>query len=490
MLFSSVEFLFVFLPATIAGYAVFARLFSVRSATVWLIAASLFFYAYWDAALLTLLLGSIVFNFVCGKRLFAERSRALLWAGLCFNVGLLAYFKYAGFFVENVEAALDMEIADLDIVLPLAISFFTFQQIAYLADIYQGKAVEPDFFSYVLFVSFFPQLISGPIVHHSEMMPQFANKERRWMRRDLIVPALGFLVMGLYKKVVLADGVAPIADQVFDASIAGVPSMMDAWIGTLAYTFQIYFDFSAYSDMAIGIALLFGIRLPLNFNSPYRAVNIIDFWRRWHMTLSRFIRDYIYIPLGGRRKGGARRYSNLLIAMLIGGLWHGAGWTFIVWGGLHGVYLIANHLFRRIYPVREKQAAWSAWTGRVLTLLAVMIAWVFFRSDDLWSASRMLQGMFGMVTGEPVLSGTRTIFWVGLLLVIVWFLPNSWQVFHRFNPVLVDRSAAASLTDCKAASAIGSKAIMVPLGLAMAVVSILVVIDRGSDTQRFIYMIF
>ena len=492
MLFSSVEFLFVFLPATLAGYAVFAKLLSVRSGTLWLIAASLFFYAYWDATLLPLLLGSVVLNFICGKRLFAVRSRALLWMGLCFNIGLLAYFKYAGFFVENVEAAIGMEIANLNIVLPLAISFFTFQQIAYLVDVYQGKAVEPDFLSYVLFVSFFPQLISGPIVHHSEMMPQFANRKRRWMRRELILPALGFLIMGLYKKVVLADGIAPVADQVFDASNTVVPAMSDAWIGALAYTFQIYFDFSAYSDMAVGIALLFGIRLPLNFNSPYRAENIIDFWRRWHMTLSRFIRDYIYIPLGGNRKGGARRYTNLLIAMLIGGLWHGAGWTFIVWGGLHGAYLIVNHLFRRIFASPPKQTVWSAWSGRILTLLAVMIAWVFFRSDDFSSASYMLQGMFGLVAGEPVLSGMRTILWIGILLLIVWFLPNSWQVFHRFNPVLVDKFAETSLSDYDAlpVSLIGSKAIMILLGLAMAIVSILVVIDRGSDTQRFIYMIF
>ena len=244
--------------------------------------------------------------------------------------------------------------------------------------------------------------------------------------------------------------------------------------------------------MAIGAARLFNIRLPLNFHSPYKATSIIDFWRRWHMTLSRFIRDYIYIPLGGNRKGGARRYTNLLIAMLIGGLWHGAGWTFIVWGGLHGAYLIVNHLFKRFYAGPQTQPVWSAWSGRILTLLAVAIAWVFFRSEDFSSASRMLQGMFGLVAGEPVLSGTRTIFWIGMLLMIVWFLPNSWQVFHRYNPILVDEFSETSLSEYKAlpVSLIGSKVFIVSLGTAMAIASILVVIDRGSDTQRFIYMIF
>lgn len=492
MLFTTIEFLCLFLPVTVAGFALADRFVSPKAARLWLVAASFFFYAYWDISLLPLLLASIVVNFLCGHALFRQRSKPLLIAGIVFNVGLLGYFKYAGFFIENIEHLLNVKIAALQIVLPLAISFFTFQQVAYLADVYQGKAVEPDFLNYCLFVSFFPQLVSGPIVHHSEMMPQFRDAGSNWLTRSLTPVAFGFLVIGLYKKVVLADGIAPIADRVFDAAAKGVPALGDAWIGALAYTFQIYFDFSGYSDMAIGVALLFGIRLPLNFNSPYKATSIIDFWRGWHMTLSRFIRDYIYIPLGGNRKGKSRRYTNLMLAMLIGGLWHGAGWTFVIWGGLHGLYLIVNHGWSRIFPVGSAGGWLRSRIGWVLTFLSVVIAWVFFRADDVGAAARMLQGMSALAPGQPVLSGGRELFWLAVMGFIVWFLPNTWQLFRHANPVVLPSAelAKSDLFPLPAAVPNFGPAVLFPLSVAFAVVSLLVVIDRGNQTQRFIYMIF
>ena len=492
MLFSTVEFLCLFLPITVAGFAIAARMFSLRVASAWLVAASLYFYAYWNVSLLPLLAGSIVVNYLCGRALFRTRSKPLLIAGVIFNVGLLGYFKYAGFLVDNAEHVLGVELADLNIVLPLAISFFTFQQIAYIADVYQGKAIEPDFLDYCLFVSFFPQLISGPIVHHSEMMPQFRDRDRQWLNKRLAPVALGFLVIGLYKKVVLADGIAPVADQVFGAAQNGVPAAADAWTGALAYTFQIYFDFSGYSDMAVGVALLFGIRLPLNFNSPYKATNIIDFWRCWHMTLSRFIRDYIYVPLGGNRKGKSRRYVNLMLAMLIGGLWHGAGWTFVIWGGLHGLYLMVNHAWRRVFPRPGGGSAVGAWAARLLTFFAVVVAWVFFRADDIGDAHRMIQGMFGLAPGEPVLVGGREILWLAAMTFIVWFTPNTWQLFRHADPVVVPAYTVpqGETGSARVAEWRFAPAVLVPLSIALAVVSALVVIDRGSQTQRFIYMIF
>lgn len=492
MLFSSTEFLFLFLPATIAGFALAVRLFSMRAGTIWLIAASLFFYAHWSPSLLPLLLISIMANYLCGRLLFRNRSKSLLIAGLVFNLGLLAYFKYAGFLVENAEKVIGSEIANLNIVLPLAISFFTFQQVAYLVDVYQEKAVEPDFLNYCLFVSFFPQLISGPIVHHGEMMPQFRENTRKWLSRKLVPVAIGFIAIGLYKKVVLADGVAPIADQVFGYAATGVPAAGDAWVGAVAYTFQIYFDFSGYSDMAVGVALFFGIRLPLNFNSPYKATSIIDFWRRWHITLSRFIRDYIYFPLGGNRKGKTRRYTNLILAMLIGGLWHGAGWTFVVWGGCHGLFLMVNHGWRRVFPRSGKPGLLATWVSRAATFFAVIVAWVFFRAADIDEAGRMLQGMFGLVSGASVLDGGRHFLWLVLMALLVWFTPNTWQLFRDAKPVVVPSVAGAADEDGFSMRALSRfrPGVMVPLIATVGFVGLFVVIDRGNQAQRFIYMIF
>ena len=408
MLFNSDIFLFVFLPLTLLAYYTLGRFGKIRLAIASLVMASLIYYAWWNPLYLPLILGSMVVNYLIGRAIQRSQAagatgRTALVSGIVLNLGLLGYFKYANFFVDNINAATGANFELAPILLPLAISFFTFQQIAYLVDVYQRKAQEVDVLRYALFVTFFPQLIAGPIVHHTEMMPQFANKMiGRFELSNLLAGTMIFCI-GLFKKVVLADNVAPYASAVFKASLSGDPvDFVTAWTGVLAYTCQIYFDFSGYSDMAIGLGRMFGICLPLNFNSPYKATGIIDFWRRWHMTLSRFLRDYLYIPLGGNRLGPQRRYVNMMVVMLLGGLWHGAGWNFVIWGGLHGAYLGVNH-------------AWRAWRGeavshslparigsQALTFLAVVVAWVFFRAESLDSALVILSGMAGLAGGIPL----------------------------------------------------------------------------------------
>ena len=355
MLFNSFLFLFVFLPATLLGFFLIGR-YSRPLAALWLFAASLFFYGWWNPAFTFLLLASIAFNYSVGTALAREHARRraasgswLLGVGVCANLGLLAYYKYANVFIQGGNAVLGTGWQIESIVLPLGISFYTFTQIAFLVDAHRGEAGEFDFIRYGLFVTYFPHLIAGPVLHHKEMMPQFALAQTYRPHWANLSVGLTILAIGLFKKVVLADGVASFASPVFKAASEGASvTFLEAWVGALAYTFQLYFDFSGYSDMAIGLSLLFGVKLPLNFDSPYKAANIIDFWRRWHMTLSRFLRDYLYFPLGGNRKGPARRHLNLLITMVLGGLWHGAGLTFVMWGALHGFYLIVNHAWRRL----------------------------------------------------------------------------------------------------------------------------------------------
>ncbi len=413
MLFNSLEFILVFLPITLIGFYVIGAQGYQRAAIAWVVVASLSFYAYWNPGdhapmelwrwwPLALICSSVVFNFLVGQRLLARPSKLLLGIGVAANLAAIGYFKYAGFFALDVLQPLTgVEVGLGQIVLPLAISFFTFQQIAYLVDAYRGEVRADGFVNYALFVTFFPQLIAGPIVHHSETMPQFANRSTFRPKLDHLSLGLSIFVIGLAKKVLLADGIAVYATPVFAAAQAGAdPTLFEAWGGALAYTFQLYFDFSGYSDMAIGLGLMFNIRLPLNFNSPYKAVNIIDFWRRWHITLSRFLRDYLYIPLGGNRRGPSRRQVNLLTTMLLGGLWHGAGWTFVVWGGLHGLYLVINNLWHGLRRRLGHDLSRSTFLGRVsartITFLAVVVAWVFFRAESFDAAERILLGMIGM----------------------------------------------------------------------------------------------
>ena len=291
----------------------------------WLVLASLFFYGWWNPAYLLLIIGSMLFNYYTGVQLSYRQNRLFLGIAIALNLALLGYFKYANFFVENISDLAGLGWNIEHIVLPLAISFFTFQQIAYLVDAYRRETSEYNFLHYALFVSFFPQLISGPIVHHKEMLPQFIRETARFIEYRHLAIGISVFILGLFKKVVVADSLAPYSIEAFNAVAAGeMLTFFEAWKGALAYTFQLYFDFSGYSDMAIGLAMLFGIRLPLNFDSPYKANSVIEFWQRWHITLSRFLRDYLYIPLGGNRKGQKRRYLNLMITMLLGGLWHGA----------------------------------------------------------------------------------------------------------------------------------------------------------------------
>src|SRR6516164_1639356 len=367
MLFSSYTFLFQFLPAVVLAFAA-ARRHSPRAGILVLAGASLFFYGAWRPIYLLLLIASVAANFSLGLLMEDPlRRRAVGMCGVALNLALLCYFKYTNFIFDSINMLTGAPLPFVNIVLPLGISFFTFQQIAYLVDVMRGAPVERDIVSYTLFVSFFPHLIAGPLVDHAEMIPQF---KRGRTSRSAVLAARGLAIFaaGLFKKVVIADNLAQFVSPVFaHLDAGGGVTTQWAWLATLAYTFQIYFDFSGYSDIAVGLALLFGIRLPVNFRSPYKAMSIIEFWRRWHITLSRFLRDYLYIPLGGNRLGEQRRHLNLMITMLLGGLWHGAGWNFLIWGGLHGLYLCANHL-------------WQAWRGEAKAAsanhLARFAAWL------------------------------------------------------------------------------------------------------------------
>jgi D-alanyl-lipoteichoic acid acyltransferase DltB (MBOAT superfamily) len=313
-------------------------------------------------------------------------QKAWLIAGICFNIALLIFFKYSDFLIWNFNFTFDTKIPFLHMILPLAISFFTFQQIAYLVDTHKGYVKEQNFIKYATFVTFFPQLIAGPIVHHKEMMPQFYNTKNNQLRWKYFSLGLMVFSIGLFKKVVLADSFAIYANAGFDEAVK--LTLIEAWVASLSYTFQLYFDFSGYADMAIGSALFFNIKLPINFNAPYRALNIQEFWRKWHITLSRFLRDYLYIPLGGNRVHSTRLYINLLIVFLIGGIWHGAGWTFLFWGFLHGAATIIFLLWKRFDIGLPRPLSWF------ITFNFVNITWVFFRANSWEDAMKVLSGMF------------------------------------------------------------------------------------------------
>ena len=457
MLFASHSFLIFLFIVTVAYYCLVPAKHRINA----LILSSIIFYAWWSAHHLALLLGSILFNYLA-SHLIASNKHKTVWltAGIVFNLLLLCIFKYTDFVIQSMNGVLTYDLEPIGIILPLAISFFTFQQIAYLVDVARGQVRSHGFRDYVLFVSFFPQLIAGPIVHHREMMPQFSKKRRPSETTLNITVGLTLFALGLFKKIVLADQFGLYADKLFDAVGYGYrPSAAEAWSGSLAYSLQIYFDFSGYCDMAMGIARMFGIRLPINFFSPYKARSIIDFWRRWHITLSRFLRDYLYIPLGGNRRGDARRYTNLMITMLLGGLWHGAGWTFVTWGGLHGLYLIINHGWNSLTasdrPLRSL-ASVSKLAGPGLTFLAVIVAWVFFRAESFADALLVLSGMVGAheTLPEPVnlsmFKDAEMPVWLAAGLAIVWFMPNSLQIMRRYRPA-IDTSHVTSADDASAA---------------------------------------
>jgi alginate O-acetyltransferase complex protein AlgI len=426
MLFNSYQFIFLFLPIALIGYFVLGRLGNLAP-VLWLALASLLFYSASNWQFVPLLLASIAFNYVIGLFLIAKRLRAVpriavLTVGVAGDLLVLGTFKYAGFLAANLDAVFSTGLT-VDILLPVGISFYTFTQIAFLVDAYRGNVAHYRLPHYALFVSYFPHLIAGPILHHEDMIPQFERAETKRPDAHLILCGLIIFAIGLFKKTCLADGIQPLVAPAFGAN---TPSFDQAWIGALAYTFQLYFDFSGYSDMAIGISLMFGIFLPLNFNSPYKALSIIDFWRRWHMTLSQFLRDYLYIPLGGNRHGRVMRYVNLMITMVLGGLWHGAAWTFVAWGALHGVYLCINHAWNNYGPVVAPRFARPANIAAfVLTFLSVVVAWVFFRADSMASALYVLSKM---ADPTQITFGRSEMIHTALIVgyaAIAWFAPNT-----------------------------------------------------------------
>ncbi len=479
MLFKSWVFLFAFLPVALAGYFLIGR-HSPPAAGVWLGLTSLFFYGWWSITALPLLFGSICLNYWVGMRLSvqAEHSRlgrtatprvALTWAVLL-NLALLGFFKYVNFFIDNANAALGalgvQPWTALSVILPIGISFYTFTQIAFLVDCWQGKVRERSFAHYLLFVTYFPHLIAGPVLHHAQMMPQFRSLKTYRPDFDQIALGIAIFVMGLCKKLLIADPLGTYADAFFAGVLAGQPANFAiARVGVLAYTLQIYFDFSGYSDMAIGLSLLFGISLPVNFRSPYQATSMIEFWRRWHISLSNFLRNYLYIPIGGNRHGPWRRHLNLLVTMLLGGLWHGASWTFVLWGAAHGILLIVNHLWRCAIRSSASQSSVfmrsvsnSALASRscsllgwALTFICIVFTWVLFRAENLSTAGTIFQAMLGLngFDGDKwawiSLPISASEFWRTLLLaMLIAFLARPLRQY--FERRLVKRSSDVPAT--------------------------------------------
>ncbi len=495
MLFNSYIFIFLFLPVVYLVWRFIKGRFDGHVAISFLALASLVFYGWSSTWFLAIFMGSFTVNALCIALLSRDWPRHLRLAvaafGIVFNLAVLGYFKYENFFLYSFTSPDGQDFSLYKATLPIGISFYTFQQIAYVADSYRRATGGYSFVKHLLFISFFPQLIAGPIVHHAEMMPQF-DRDRPARRNLNLAIGLGIFSIGLFKKTFIADGISVWADPAFDQAATGaVLTASQAWIGTLAYSFQLYFDFSAYSDMAIGLARMFGIVLPLNFNSPYKSRSIVEFWRRWHITLSRFLRDYCYIPLGGNRHGFLRRYGNVILVMALGGLWHGAGWTFVLWGLLHGAFIVVNHawrgLLRLLGVARVARQAWYGVAAWFVTFVAVITAWVPFRAADIGTAASMLRSMYGLqVPPDPpggmaapdtivyfllqfrngmaglydlaatffspaVYSATVLNRNIGydmglpalfLCLVICLFLPNTAELFHRYRPCLWPHGAA------------------------------------------------
>jgi D-alanyl-lipoteichoic acid acyltransferase DltB (MBOAT superfamily) len=434
MLFNSFGFLFIFLPLTVFGFYILGG-FRNRLGVLWLCGASLFFFADWNQRYLWLLVGSVIMNYLfggCILRISDQYKGVFLAFSILINIGILAYYKYAGFLCDNLNALFTCAWSLGKIILPLGVSFFTFTQIAYLTDCRQGKVSKSSFIDYLLFVTYFPHLIAGPILHHACMIPQFRLAGVTRVEWNNCATGLVILSIGLAKKLLLADNLSVLATPVFDrAHLGNIPLMAEAWAAVIAYSLQLYFDFSGYCDMAVGISLFFNIRLPVNFNSPYKSTSIIDFWRRWHITLSNFLRDYLYIPLGGNRKGSFRRYFKVLLTMLIGGLWHGAGWNFLIWGALHGIYLMVNHSFRSFcrFNLPDVIRPIIALLSVAFTYLCVLLGWVFFRSQDLMTASRMLRGMVGMESVTWKSHAPLELYcFLYICLLIVWIFPNSQEI--------------------------------------------------------------
>lgn len=469
MLFNSQIFLLLFLPLVAGSYWLLAlRLPSGHPAfRSLLLVASLVFYGYFDIRLLPLLLTSIVVNYVATTSLAngQKHRTAILIATIALNLIVLGIFKYFDFFAETLLALSGQKHERFNIVLPLAISFFTFQQISALMDAWERKLHPRSFLDYALFVSFFPQLIAGPIVRHNELVPQLQSMPLRAGAMSSIANGQLLLTLGLIKKVVFADQLARFANPIYDASLNGAVSTPDAWIAALGFGFQIYFDFSGYSDMAIGLALLFGIALPINFNTPYCATSIRDFWRRWHITLSTFLRDYLYIPLGGNRHSALQRTMALMATMLLGGLWHGAAWTFVIWGGLHGLALAINHAWRQTAIALPRVVGWA------ITFNFAMFAFVIFRAQNLESAGNILMPALANLALAPLslamTAKPQALAWIAAAYAIAVWLPEP----HHLTGQSWWRTRYAA----------------VGLGIVFAVIAVYL---GGTHEQEFIYFQF
>lgn len=445
MLFNTFEFIFIFLPVVFIVYFVINKIGFYNLSKIWLILCSVFFYSWWNVSFIFILIISIVFNFFLGRILNNNNTphrKALLTLGILINILNLSYFKYSDFFIVNINTIFRTSINLLNLALPLAISFFTFQQIAYLIDGYRREIKNYNFIDYTLFVTFFPQLIAGPIVYHKEIFPQFVNNSKKVNFRNL-TRGLFIFIVGLFKKIVIADTFGQYANTGYGNYVN--LSTIESWFTTLSYTFQLYFDFSGYSDMAIGLALMFNIRLPINFNSPYKALDIQDFWKRWHITLSSFLTKYIYIPLGGNRKGVYRTYINIMIIFIISGFWHGAGWTFVFWGALHGIAMCINRIWKNYNIKLPKIIAWF------ITFNFVNIAWIFFRAEDMNQAFVLLKNMFNTYdisttniifstqqNEYAILNSNLSIFLIILATFIVIFMKNTNQISCKRNYLLID----------------------------------------------------
>jgi len=477
MLFNSSAFIFIFMPVVFAGFFLLAKI-SQRGAIGWLAIASIFFYAYWSILALPILAISIIINYGFGVLLsrpnLKHRQSVLVFA-VVVNLCALGYYKYVNFFIDNInEIRILMEFDPLDsvsVILPIGISFFTFTQIAFLIDSFHGEVKEPDFIQYALFVSFFPHLLAGPLIHHKQMMPQFSMPENFVIQREKIVIGLAIFAIGLAKKILIADTLNGYVAGFYDSlALGGNPNFSASWLATVAYTFQLYFDFSGYSDMAVGAALLFGIWLPFNFNSPLRATNIIDFWQRWHMTLTKYVGDYLYTPVTLKFMRLSQGLPVVLetfcstvvpavIIFLILGFWHGANWTFVIFGGMHGFYISVNHLWRKVFPLPSRKSKknqryktikmMAAWA---LTFLAVNIALVMFRSDSALTALAIYKGMLGF-HGYSFGDMPDIYTWIVRLKVtlsvvvaaffIIFFMPNTIWVASLSTKEFLQKSRAA-----------------------------------------------
>jgi len=452
MIFNSFEFLFLFLPSVLVTYYLVRRYLSHWTALSLLAGFSFFFYAWWDVSRapwyeldgfnldsviqtlwfirhVLLLLGSVIINHIIARLMRRWGNQPLLATGIIFNLGLLGFFKYADFFASNINALAGLDIPVLGLGLPLAISFFSFQQISYLVDVARHKTEPGKFFAHALFVSFFPHIVAGPLIQHHQIASQFNDTKRKDDIWDNLGVGLSIFAVGLAKKVLIAESIEPHATSLFALAERGdTPGLVAAWVGALAYSLQIFFDFSGYSDMALGLARCLGFRLPVNFNGPYKSASIVEFWRRWHITLSHFLRDHLYIPLGGNRHGETRRSVNLMATMLLGGLWHGAAWTFVIWGGLHGLGLTVVHYWNKWGP-----KGWFDGNRRyiaiLITFLFTTIAWVFFRAESWPAAGRILAGMFGMSGLGMAGINPEAIAWIMIGLGIVWLIPDTPEVF-------------------------------------------------------------